>query len=332
MRNILVVNVNWIGDVVFSSPVFKALKDAYPQAKISCLAPSRVRAIVECIPEVAEFIEYDEKGKHWAPWAKLGLIFELRRRKLDAAFLLHGSTTRALLVYLAGIPVRVGYDTKDRKKFLTHVTPSNGTLHRADHYLKVIESFGIKIQDRKSYLAATKEITGEAQELLKKYNLKEGEFVIIHPGANWELKRWPTENFTLLIDKLMRERKEKVILTGSEEEKPLAEVIVNPLADKPQMLTGKLNLKQLIGLMSRAKLVISADSGPLHIANSLGTPVVGLFGPTRPEITGPRGSGQATVIQHDVGCNRQACYYLECPDNICMQSISVEDVLNATHK
>ena len=102
------------------------------------------------------------------------------------------------------------------------------------------------------------------------------------------------------------------------------------MAEKPLVLTGKLTLNQLIGLMSLAKLVISADSGPLHIANSLGTNVVGLFGPTRPEITGPRGSGRAIVLQHAVGCNKEACYYLDCPDNICMQAISVEDVVNAT--
>jgi len=135
MDRILVVNVNWLGDVIFSSPVFRALKDAYPNARISCLAVPRVREVLESIPFVDEIIVYDEEGWHWNPLAKLKLIFELRQKRFDAAFLLHRSLTRALLVYLAGIPRRVGYDAKNRGRFLTHVVePLDGTVHRSDHY------------------------------------------------------------------------------------------------------------------------------------------------------------------------------------------------------
>ena len=135
MKRILVVNVNWMGDVIFSSPIFKAIKEAYPQAQISCLAPSRVREIVESIPGVDEMIDFEEKGKHWSPWGKWQLIQELRRRKFDAAFLLHCSLTRALLVFLAGIPLRVGYDTKGRGIFLTQKVSAlnDEKIHRQDH-------------------------------------------------------------------------------------------------------------------------------------------------------------------------------------------------------
>ena len=110
MNRILVVNVNWLGDVIFSSPIFKALKSAYPEAKISCLAVPRVKEILESIPEIDEIIIYDEKGKHGNPFAKFSLIAKLHREKFDIAFVLHRSWTRALLVFLAGIPQRVGYD------------------------------------------------------------------------------------------------------------------------------------------------------------------------------------------------------------------------------
>src|SRR3989338_11661837 len=110
MKRILVVNVNWVGDVIFSSPVFKALKKAYPDARISCLAVPRVKGILESIPYVDDIIEYDEKGKHRTPLGKLGLILRLRLRHFDGAFLLHRSLTRALFVFFAGISVRVGYD------------------------------------------------------------------------------------------------------------------------------------------------------------------------------------------------------------------------------
>jgi len=120
MKNILVFNVNWVGDVIFASPIFRALKQKYPQARVTCLAVPRVKEILQCCPGLDEVIEYDEKGRHRGLWAKLSLIRRVRKQKFDAAFLLHRSWTRALLVFLAGIPVRVGYDTKKRGALLTH--------------------------------------------------------------------------------------------------------------------------------------------------------------------------------------------------------------------
>ena len=153
MDRILVVNVNWLGDVIFSAPVFKALKEVYPQARISCLAVPRVKEVLESIPFIDEIIVYDEKGRHWNPLAKLKFILELRRKHFDVAFLLHRSLTRAFLVYLAGIPRRVGYDAKNLGRLLTHVVdPLDGQAHRSDHYLNIIESYGVPVKDRRCQL------------------------------------------------------------------------------------------------------------------------------------------------------------------------------------
>ena len=114
MKNILVVNVNWLGDIVFSAPVFQAIKDTYPQSRVSALALPRVVGILKQVPYVDEIIVYDEKGHDRSLWGKLKLIAHLRSKDFDAVFLLHGSWTRALLVFLAGIPIRVGYDRKKR--------------------------------------------------------------------------------------------------------------------------------------------------------------------------------------------------------------------------
>ena len=331
MKNILVVNVNWIGDVIFSTPIFKALKKAYPQAKIACLSPPRVREILESIPDLDEIIIYDEQGTHKNPFGKLKLINELRHCKFDIAFLLHRSLTRALLVFLAGIPKRVGYDTKGRGFLLTHkVKLLNQRAHRSDYYINVIESFGIKIEDRTCELAVSKNENIFVQEILRKHNISDSDFlVVVNPGGNWDLKRWPRDNFIGLIERLTKEFNAKVIIPGAEKDHPLADYISeNVKGAKPVVLTGETNLKQLTALLQKAKLLISADSGPLHLANCVGLDVIGLFGPTRPEVTSPRGAGRVVVIQHDVGCNRVPCYNLGCPDNVCMKSIKIEDVLD----
>ena len=147
MNNILVVNINWLGDAVFSIPVFKALKKTYPQARISCLCVPRVREVLEYCPYVDKIIIYDERGKHRFPWRKWKLIRYLRKEKFDAAFLLHRSMTRALMVYLSGIPLRIGYSKF--KGLLTHpVAMKAEDCHRCDYYLRVLEDYGIKVEDR----------------------------------------------------------------------------------------------------------------------------------------------------------------------------------------
>lgn len=330
MKKVLVVNVNWLGDVIFSAPVFTAIKAQYPQAHVACLAVPRVREILESIPAIDEIIIYDEKGKHRGLFAKLKLILGLGWRRFDIAFLLHGSWTRALIVFLAGIPRRVGYATKNGR-FLTHVVeklPAN--KHRSDHYLHVIEPF-IKINDPRCRINVSGQAEKEIADILKAAGIKDGErLVVIHIGGNWDLKRWPGENFSQLIARLRQDF--KIVIPGGPDDRLLAEQITAPQNSNPVILAGATNLKQLIALMKRAALVISADSGPLHIASAVGTPVIGLFGPTRPETTGPRGGGKSLVLHKPIGCNHSSCYYLECPDNVCMKTVTVDEVLSAVKK
>ncbi len=328
---ILVVNVNWLGDVIFSTPVFKALKKAYPEAKVSCLAPPRVKEVLEQVPGVDEVIVYDEQRAHAWPLDKLRLIKELRAKKFEKAFLLHRSLTRALLVFLAGIPERIGYDAKGRGIFLTHkVAPLTQSSHRSDDYLNVIESYGIKVEDRSCEIKVSETAREETKRILRERKIEDKDFVVVvNPGGNWDLKRWDKKNFALLIRRLIRELNVKVIVPGAPKDFELVEDITRISEVDPVILAGETSLAQLAALMERANLVIAADTGPLHLANSVGTKTIGLFGPTRPEITGPRGPGTTVILQHDVGCNREACYFLACPDNVCMQSITVEEVVES---
>lgn len=329
IKNILVVNVNWLGDVIFSSPIFRAIKKNYPNAKVSCLAVPRVKEVLELVPDIDEVIIYDEDKRHKGIIGKVSLIFHLRKKNFDIAFLLHKSLTRALLVFLAGIPNRVGYDSKNRGIFLTHrIKMIDGNRHRSDEYINVIESFGVKVDDRTTELFVDEEAERELDRLLLSNGIAIGEtFVVINPGGNWDPKRWPIKNFSLLVSKLINEDKVKVVISGASKDIPLVQEILKYLEIKPIILSGELNIKQLVLLMKKAKVVISADSGPLHIASSVGTKTIGMFGPTRIEITGTRGKGESVVLQKDIGCNRKPCYYLDCKNNLCMQAITVYDVI-----
>ncbi|MCA9401887.1 MAG: lipopolysaccharide heptosyltransferase II [Candidatus Omnitrophica bacterium] len=333
MRNILVINVNWLGDVVFSSPVFPALKKQYPRAKIVCLAVPRVCPAIECMEGVDEVIAYDEKGKHRSVLGKLTLIIRLRKYHFQAAFILHKSLTRALIARLAGIPIRVGYDTKKRAKHLTHIVEhSPAEEHRSSYYLRVIQSFGVEIQEPTCRLQVSEVHKNSIRGKLASLDISDQDFVlVVHVCGNWDLKRWPQGSFRNCIEKLSQSAKYKIVIPGTEKDRRWIHGILQGLQPAPVLMIGNTDLKEFIALMQRADLVLSADSGPLHVANAVGTYTVALYGPTRPEITGPRGAGKFQILQHDVGCNRQPCYHLTCPDNICMQSITVEQVINAVN-
>jgi heptosyltransferase-2 len=332
MNNILVVNVNWLGDAVFSIPVFKALKKAYPQARITCLCVPRVREVLEYCPYVDRIITYDEKGKHRFPWRKWKLIGYLRKERFDMAFLLHRSVSRALMVYLSGIPVRIGYSKC--KALLTHpVVMQADDCHRCDYYLRVLEYYGIKVDDRLCELTLkSKDIETLDAKLSKAGITLKEKFVVLNAGGNWDLKRWGRDAFVQLARRIDQEFGFKVVFSGSAKDKEYAQQIARATLGRSIVLAGETTLGESLALYKRAVAVISADSGPLHLANSVGGDVIGIFGPTRSEITGPRGRGRCQVLFKNVGCNKAPCYHLSCTNNICMQSVTVDDVCKAFQK
>ncbi|MBF0478617.1 MAG: lipopolysaccharide heptosyltransferase II [Candidatus Omnitrophica bacterium] len=333
-KNILVVNVNWLGDVIFSTPVFRALKEKYPEVRIACMAVPRVCEVLKFVPFVDEVIPLDEDAMKWRPWQWIFFSHKISSYKFDAVFLLHGSKTRAFLMKWAGIPVRVGYERKGRGKFLTHpIKSQSGKIHRSDFYMEVIRSFGVEVKNDRNILTVPEQGRERVCLLLNDSGVDEHKsFIVLHVCGNWDLKVWSEQNFTLLIRRLMNDFKMQVVIPGGKNDLPRINRIVASLEIKPAILAGQTDLQQLIHLLSMAQIVISSDSGPLHVANSVGTKVVGIFGPTRPEITGPRGTGQAVILQKDVGCNREPCYYLDCPDNVCVKALSVEDVCCAVRQ
>lgn len=326
MNNICVVNINWLGDAIFSTPVFKALKKAYPHARITCLCVPRVKEVLTYCPYVDKIIVYDERKKHRHPWKKLKLINQIRKEKFDTCFILHRSMTRALMIYLAGIPQRIGYSKT--KFLLTH--PVNFTdegIHRSDSYLKVLEGFGIKVEDRLCELRLKLEDMQSVDQKLSAAGIGEAEdFVVLNVGGNWDLKRWPLTSFSQLVQRIYDELGLKAVLPGAEKDKADCELVVKAASVPAVILAGATTLGESLALYKRAKVVISSDTGPLHLAQSVGADVIGIFGPTRPEITGPRGMGRREIFFKDVGCNKAPCYHLTCTNNVCMQGVTVDDV------
>jgi len=327
---ILIFEVNWLGDVLFSTPAIKAIRKKYPDSYIAVLVAPRCRQILEYNPFINEIIICDEDGKHRTLAGKLGLINQLHRRHFDKAFIFHRSFTRALLIYLAGIPQRIGYSTKRRGFLLTEKIAVPGEkLHKVEYLLNMVRSAGIDTEAGSCEFYISDQNRAWVSQALDKQGIDKNDFIVIlNPGGNWGPKRWVLERFAEVGDRLVEQYKARIIITGGLKDEQRAKQIAALMKHQPISFCGMTDLNKLGALLDRADLVISADSGPMHIAVARGTKVIGLFGPTSPRITGPYGRGNHAVLWKDIGC-RVPCYDTSCTDNRCMKAITAEDVLEA---
>ncbi len=297
---ILIFTKNWLGDVLFELPAIQAIRENFPDVRNIVLAPERCQEILRPVPFLDEVRSFDERASERSFFAKIKFILWLRREKFDKVFLFHRSFTRAFLAWLGGIPERIGYRTSKRAWVLTRAAEQpRQAMHQTDYFLVLLKWAGLRVKFGSEYqfFYDSKDET-EAQKILKTHQLHEKAFICFHIGANWEPKRWPASHFAELADLLARNFSCPIVLTGSAADEAIAQKILEKAAvARPISLCGKTSLGALGAFYRRAAFVVSSDSGPLHIASGVGTPVVALFGPTCPKLTGPRGTGKKIVIQ-----------------------------------
>ncbi len=326
-RKILIINVNWLGDVIFSTPAIRTIRQNFPEAHIACLVVRRCEEILRNNPRINELIVYDEQGKHRGIGGKLKFIRGLKEKKFDSVYILHPALKRAMIGWLAGIPERIGYATKHRGFLLTcAVPPPAGPMHKIDYFLEMQKKSGLRSGSRECEFFLSAREKEEAEEILRFAGIeKKDKFIVLNPGGNWLPKRWPIKNFAALLDLIGDSGKRKAVICGAERDRDLALSIDKLSVHKPYIIAGRTNLHQLAAVMLRADAVVTADSGPMHIGAAAGAKVIALFGPTSPRLTGPVGKTEASVLVEDVGC-KVPCYDESCGDYRCMQAITPEKV------
>jgi len=283
VKNILVIRVDHIGDVITTVPSLRALRKAFPNAKISIIVRSLTKDLLLNCPYVDELIVYD------APWFRgrkdsfskgLRIVKELRKRNFDLAIDFKADLRNIFLAYLSKAKYRLAYDIKGGGFLLTHVADyRRGLVHNVDRCLEVLKKIGIESKDKGLELWIPESVK-------KKIKLPNKKFVIIHPGSGGPLKLWNSESFARVGDYLVEKYKTEVVLTGSISEKGLADGIENLMSYKPLNLAGKTNLLELAEIIKRAKIFISPDSGPMHMAVAVKTPTIELFGTSLSEVWG----------------------------------------------
>lgn len=323
-RRVLIVKPSAIGDVVHALPVLKLLKDRWPAAAFSWLVTPACAGILDGHPLLDEVIRFDRKGygRGWYRPAVLrslvGFARSLRERQFDLAIDLQGLFRSGWLTFQSGAPVRVGLaDAREfASVFYTHrvSTGGGGERHAVERYLCVAEALGAGRGPVEFPLADT---VGDHAAVAA---LTPPRYALLFPGTNWPTKRWPAERFAALVRPLRERFGLESVVGGGPGEVELAAQIPGAVN-----LAGRTTLNQLVALIRRAELVVSNDSGPMHLAAAVGRPLVAPFGPTNLLRTGPFGR-VGSVVRLDIPCS--PCYSRRCAHQTCLRQLDVEAVLD----
>ena len=337
IKRVVVRGTNWVGDSIMTVPALRALRRVLPDANITLAIRPGARGIFSEADFIDDVLVYDRKG----PLSVIPQIREWKRRKFDLAVLFQNAFEAALIPFLAGVPLRLGYATESRQALLSHplaLPDWRSSRHEVFYYLYVITAleqmlFGtssICEADPDASIQISENRKAEATDLLHVHGVREDALVVaICPGSiNSRAKRWPAEAYAALADRLIDSNRQ-VLLIGSKDEVDVSEDVLSRMRNRPVVLTGKTSLDQITAVLSAVDLIVTNDTGPAHIGAALGRPTIVIFGPTNPLTTRPF-SPVAEILRHPPDC--APCMLRDCPiDHRCMTAITVDEVFERSH-
>lgn len=321
-----------MGDIVHAFPTLTALRVRFPRAQIAWLVKRQWSGLVERAEGIDEVLAVEPGLNGW-----LSQIRRLRGDRFDLAVDLQGLFRSSMLAWLAGCATRIGFANAREASafFYTHqVQVPNSDLHAVDRYLLIAEALGAPIQGTPEF--RFRDLSGDREEverLLGHHGVAAGApWIAMNVSARWPTKRWPPEFFSIAADRLKREGLGQVALIGGPDDSAVANAVKHQMRTTPVDLTGETPPGLLPSLLKSAQLLLTNDSGPMHIAAAVGTPVVALFGPTSPLRTGPYGHNNR-VLMNKLPCS--PCFSRTCRNAVqleCLESISPETVLEAVRE
>lgn len=334
-EKIWIRGTNWVGDCILTLPALEALRSAHPEAEIVLTVRPWVSEIFECCPAIDRVMIYDREGEHRSTAGRSRFIREVARESFDLAVLLPNSFESAWLAWRAGIPKRVGYATDGRSLLLTHRARVREEIlgqHQVYYYLDLLLHCGLIHESpdpRHIALEVSEARMSQARERLARLGIPPDRSLMgLNPGAFFgSAKRWPSDRYATLADRVIDALGVDVLIFGSANEHEMAMDIAQAMHHTPRILCGETTLAELAALLRCCSLLVTNDSGPMHLSAAVSTRTVAIFGPTDEVATSPLGM-HTRIVKHPVSCS--PCLLRVCPiDHRCMSRISVEDVYRA---
>ena len=336
-KRILITRTDRLGDVVLSTPVIRHMRKLFPDAYIAFMVRPENRDVVANNPDLDEVIIYDKRGSEKSLWGAFLFARRLARKKFDTAIALHPANRAHMALFMAGIPSRIGYDRK-MAWLLTKKVPhlkQRGVKHEIDYNFELLERAGFDTAgaDGKPYIVRSDEDKRLVDAVAADRGLGDN-IIAVHAGASCPSKRWMPGRFARAADSLRARYGSDIVLVGGDETSNLSEEVAGAMERKPVDLTGMLRVGELAEILSRCRLFVSNDSGPVHVAVAVGTPCVVIFGRKDPGLSPERWGpyGDANVILHkDAGCVK--CLAHNCDKDFqCLRAVTVEEVVTAASK
>lgn len=333
IKNILVVQTAFLGDVVLTIPLINTLKRLCPDKKITVLTTPVGNEILKYQQAVDSVIVYDKKGtdRGWTHFLKM--IDTVRCMFFDWAIVPHRSLRSALLVHAAGIPHRWGFDTSAGRWLFTQTIAYPQHKHEVERNLAFLKPF-TDVYDTQIVFPFHRAIDTPIHQHLQSIAGENGTVIGVHPGSVWATKRWPIEKYAVLIQQLAAQGN-VVLVFGDTHDHAINKYLNEHVKQNEHIinLIGKTTIQQLIAYLRYLSVYITNDSGPMHIAAALGIPVVAIFGPTTQSLGFAPYSDRAIVVEKNTipcrpcGKHGPRC----CPQRhfACMEAIKVEDVVKA---
>jgi lipopolysaccharide heptosyltransferase II len=329
-RNILIVRTDRIGDVVLSLPLARIIKQHYPNAKVTFLVRAYTKALVENNHFIDEVIILKEESSKILITKN---VEQLKQKNFDTAIVVYPTFKIALIIFLSGIKYRVGsgyrlYSFLFNRKVYEH--RKDAVKHELEYNLSLLSQLGINhiggTNNVSFDLDVNKSSLNKVESLLSSLGINnEEKFVIVHPGSGGSAVDLPLEKFVELV-KMLTDKKIKVVLTGSENEKEICNKLV--LNELTFNLAGRLNLEELIALISKSSLLVANSTGPIHIAAALGKYTFGFY--PKVKVCSAKRWGPYTekkfIYEPEIECNN--CTVEQCAEVNCMNSINVSSVYN----
>jgi lipopolysaccharide heptosyltransferase II len=350
MKRILVVNPFGIGDVLFSTPLLRNIKENYPRSFVAYLCNKRVAPLLEKNPHVDKLFVF-EKDEWRALWRKSRFNFikkfflflkEIRQGKFHIAIDLSLSRQYNFFLWFIRVPARIGFDYKERGIFLTHKIKIDGYHHKhiASYYLEMCRFLGIKPRIGKLEIFLSKDEEEYARQFLSAKGIDTHKDIVIGivpgGGASWgkdaSLKHWDYRKVAVLSESLIHNYRARIILFGDSKEAEICKEIARVLENKPLNLAGQLSLREFAACLKQCRIVICNDGGPLHMAVALGVKTVSVFGPVNERVYGPfPPSFEHIVVTKAVAC--RPCYWKfrmpRCEKRICLDTIEPREIMQA---
>ena len=353
MKKFLIINPFGIGDVLFTTPVIKALRQQYPDSFIAYWSNLRVKPILASNPQINKVFALSrgdlkkiyQESFFKGIWSAIKLVWEIKKEHFDICLDFSLDHRYSLLAKIIGIRKRIGFNYKDRGRFLTKRIDLTGyqEKHVVEYYLELLKFVNIPALDKSLYLAVLPEMELKAKDIFASAGIEATDCVIgVAPGAggSWgkdaAYKHWPALKFAQVADRLAAELKARIVILGDESERKIAEVIVHAMRNKPIDLIGKTSLDILPAVIKNCNLLITNDGGPMHMAAALGVRSVSVFGPVSEKVYGPfPSSSEHIVLKWDMDC--RPCYNnFRLPvcdkDKECLRQVSTDAVFDAVRK